>query len=116
MELQSENSEKAYTLHLDKGAAFTCKFTRKSGHIMALHYSDLVKVEYNPDLRGIILDYVGDRVTILGINLMELFDALCDHRVANMVEAHAPQHLMDSITNSKENNGYITQIMVEMKG
>ncbi len=113
MEPKSGNETKAWSAHLERRLGFACKFIRKNGHIVALHYSDLVKVEYNPDLKGIILDFVGDRVTLFGINLMELFDALCEHRVAQVMEAHAPEHMMEHITSG--DGCYITQVMVEIK-
>ena len=114
MEPKLGNEAKAWSAHLEKRLGYTCKFMRKNGHITALHYSDLVKIEYNPDLKGVILDYVGDRVTILGINLIELFDAFCEHKVAQVTEAHAPEHMIAHITSKDE--CYVTQVMVELKG
>lgn len=114
MEPKPTSDSKAWSPHLETRSGFACKFTRKSGHIVALHYSDLVKIEYNPDLKGIILDYVGDRVTIIGINIMELFDALCEHKVAEVKEMHEPDHMMAHIVNG--DGCYVTQLMCEVKG
>ena len=62
-------------------------FRFKDGRMKSLPYSHLVETEYNPDV-GIILDYAGQRVTLYGRNLVELYTHFEEEDVGEVTEAH----------------------------
>ena len=51
-----------------------------NGNAMAVAYSSLVAVEFDPS-NGVVLDFIGRKVRIVGRNLDDLFLALTAHRV-----------------------------------
>ena len=63
-------------------------FRFKDGRMKSLPYSHLIETEYNPDMGGIILDYAGHRVTLIGRNLIELYTHFEEEDVGEVTEVH----------------------------
>ena len=57
------------------------------GRMKSLPYTHLLETEFNPDV-GIILEFVGYRVTLYGRNLVTLYTALEDEDVGEITEHH----------------------------
>ncbi len=76
------------------------------GRMKSLPYTHLIETEFNPDV-GIILEFVGNRVTISGRNLVDLYNAFEDEEVGEVVE----QHLNELAT--PESATYVRRIMWE---
>lgn len=101
----------AFRVFNNRKIGFAIDFKFESGHRKALSYADLVDAEYNPDLGGIILEGIGKRVTILGINLQGLYELLLDHEIGEVVERHEPEHMMATVANRGE--AYVRELMWE---
>ena len=71
----------------------------------------LVDAEFNPDLGGIILEGIGKRVTILGVNLQGLYELIIDHEIGEVIERHEPEHLMADV--AKRGEAYVRELMWE---
>jgi hypothetical protein len=86
-------------------------FKFKNGTRRLFEYSDLVDAEYNPDLGGIILEGIGKRITMLGTNLVGLFDEIADHQLGEVIEQHEPPHMEAEL--AKQSEPYIRELIWE---
>lgn len=89
--LVGDRSEPAAFRHLAenlRGFGSRIGFRFVDGGMKSLPYSHLVETAFDPTA-GIILEFVGHRVTITGRNLVALYDALEDEEVGEIVEQHA---------------------------
>lgn len=101
----------AFRVFTQRKIGFAISFKFENGHRKAMSYADLVEAEYNPDLGGIILEGIGKRVTILGINLEGLYEQIIDHEIGEVVERHEPEHMMAEV--AKRGDVYVRQLMWE---
>lgn len=99
----------AFRVFTQRSHGFAIDFKFESGRRRALAYADLVDTEYNPDLGGIILEGIGKRVTILGLNLIGLYEQIIDHEVGEVIERHEPEHLMAAV--AKRGEPYVRELM-----
>jgi hypothetical protein len=107
-----EAGRKAYRTFSEKSRlGYGIVFKFKNGSRRLFEYSDLIDAEYNPDLGGIILEGIGKRVTLIGTNLIGLFDLIADHQLGEVIEQHEPPH-MENIT-AKSGEPYIRQLIWE---
>lgn len=90
---------------------FAIDFRFENGQRRMMPYSELLDAEYNPDLGGIILEGIGKRVTILGANLVGLYEQIIDHEIGEITERHEPEHMMATIASRGE--PYIRELMWE---
>lgn len=58
-----------------------------SGLMKSLPYSHLVETEFDPAV-GVVLQFVGHKVTLAGRNLVGLYQSLEDGTVGEIVEQH----------------------------
>jgi hypothetical protein len=89
--LVGDRNEPAAFRHLaeaQQGFDSRIGFRFVDGRMKSLPYTYLVETEFNPDI-GIILQFVGHRVTIAGRNLVSLYHGLEDGAVGELVEQHA---------------------------
>lgn len=63
-------------------------FRMAGGTMKSLQYMHLMETEFNVDLGGIILEFAGHRVTILGRNLEQLYFELESEEVGEIWELH----------------------------
>ncbi|MBA4131674.1 MAG: hypothetical protein C0519_09640 [Hyphomicrobium sp.] len=101
----------AFRVFTQRKIGFAIDFAFENGRRRAFSYSELLDAEYNPELGGIIIEGVGKRVTILGINLEGLYELLIDHEVGQITERHEPEHMQEAVVNRGE--AYIKQVMWE---
>lgn len=101
----------AFQVFNNRKIGFAIDFQFDNGHRKAFSYADLVEVELNPELGGIIIEGIGKRVTILGFNLDGLYELLLDHEVGLILERHEPEHMMASVAGRGE--AYVRQLMWE---
>lgn len=101
----------AFQVFSNRKLGFAIDFQFDNGHRRALSYADMVEVELNPELGGIIIEGIGKRVTILGVNLDGLYELLLDHEIGRIHERHEPEHMMASVAGRGE--AYIRQLMWE---
>lgn len=101
----------AFQVFTQRKIGFAIDFRFENGHRRAFSYADLVDAEFNPELGGIILEGIGKRVTILGINLDGLYELLLDHEVGAVVERHEPEHMMAAV--AKRGEAYVRQLLWE---
>ena len=106
-----DGAAKAFRTFTERKLGFAIDFRFENGQRRAMSYADLVDAEYNPDLGGIILEGIGKRVTILGINLEGLYELILDHDVGEVVERHEPEHMAEAV--AKAGDAYIRQLMWE---
>lgn len=73
----------------DRAASFGKRvgFRFLDGRMKSLPYTHLIETEYNPDV-GIILDFVGYRVTLYGRNLVSLYTSFEEEDVGEVTEQH----------------------------
>lgn len=102
---------RAFRTFSERPLGFAINFKFENGHRRALSYADLVDAEYNPDLGGIILEGIGKRVTIYGINLESVYERILDHEIGEITERHEPEHLMASV--AKTGEPYVRELMWE---
>ena len=100
---------KTFNARTRNGYGIVFKF--KNGSQRLFEYSDLVDAEYSPDLGGIMLEGIGKRITLLGTNLIGLFEDIADHRLGEVTEQHEPV-LMEAAL-AKEGEPYIRQMIWE---
>ncbi len=81
-------------------------FRFRDGRMKSLPYLQLVETEYNPDV-GIILEFVGNRVTIAGRNLLDLYDQFEDEMIGEVQEQHVNEMAIP------EDAPYIAHIVYE---
>ena len=62
-------------------------FRFADGRMRSLAYLQMIETEYHPDL-GIILEFVGHRVTLYGRNLTQLYYELETETVGEIIERH----------------------------
>lgn len=101
----------AFRVFKERKIGFAIDFRFDNGHRKAMSYGDLVDVEFNPDLGGIIIEGIGKRVTILGINLQGLYELILDHEVGQVIERHEPEHLMADV--ARRGEAYVRELMWE---
>lgn len=101
----------AFRVFTQRKLGFAINFRFENGHCKALSYADLVDAEYNPDLGGIILEGIGKRVTILGINLEGLYEQIIDHEIGEVIERHEPEHMMATV--AKRGEPFVRELMWE---
>lgn len=101
----------AFRVFTQRKIGFVIDFTFENGHRKAFPYSELLDAEYNPDLGGIILEGIGKRVTILGVNLQGLYELIIDHEIGQVVEKHEPEHMMETVAGRGE--AYVRELMWE---
>ncbi len=106
-----ETGSAAFRVFKERKIGFAINFKFENGHRKAMSYADVVDAEFNPDLGGIILEGIGKRVTILGINLEGLYEMILDHEVGEVTERHEPEHLMDALAGRGE--AYVRKLMWE---
>ena len=107
-----EAGRKAYRTFSERTRlGYSIMFKFKNGSRRLFEYSDLVDAEYNPDLGGIILEGIGKRITLIGTNLVNLFDLIADHQLGEVIEQHEPAH-MEAAT-AKAGEPYIRQLIWE---
>jgi len=110
----SSNGEvKAFRNFTERKLGFAIDFRFENGRRRALSYADLVDAEYDPDLGGIILEGIGKRVTILGINLEGLYEQILDHEIGEVIERHEPEHMAASI--AKAGEAYVRELIWERR-
>lgn len=68
-------------------------FRFADGRRKSLPYTQLVETEYNPDV-GIILEFIGHRVTLTGRNLVRLYAEFEDEVVGEVTERHAHEMMV----------------------
>lgn len=110
--IEQEGGRKGYRSFNDRtrhGYGIVFKF--KTGARRLFEYSDLVDAEYNPDLGGIILEGIGKRITLIGTNLVDLFDLIADHQLGEVTEQHEPAHMEAALAKARE--PYIRQLIWE---
>ncbi len=100
---------KTFNARARSGYGIVFKF--KNGSQRLFEYSDLVDAEYNPDLGGIMLEGIGKRVTVIGTNLITLFEDIADHRLGEVTEQHEPVHMEAAV--AKTGEAYIRQLIWE---
>lgn len=98
----------AFQVFTQRKIGFAIDFRFEKGHRKGFSYADLVDAEYNPDLGAIILEGIGKRVTIYGINLEGLYELLLDHEVGAVVERHEPEHMMAAV--AKRGEAYVSRL------
>lgn len=101
----------AFRVFNNRKIGFAIDFQFENGHRKAFSYADLVEVELNPELGGIIIEGIGKRVTIFGFNLDGLYELLLDHEVGLILERHEPEHMMAIVAGRGE--AYVRQLMWE---
>lgn len=113
--LGSDNSPNfvdcAFQVFVQRPIGFAIDFRFENGHRRAFSYADLVDAEYNPDLGGIILEGIGKRITILGINLTGLYELLLDHEVGAVIERHEPERMMAEV--ARRGEAYVRELIWE---
>jgi hypothetical protein len=62
-------------------------FRFADGRMKSLPYTQLVETEFLPD-SGVILEFVGHRVTLYGRNLTQLYYELESEEVGEIIESH----------------------------
>lgn len=79
----------AFRHFADRTASFGKRvgFRFLDGRMKSLPYTHLIETEFNPDV-GIILDFVGYRVTLYGRNLVSLYTAFEEEDVGEVTEHH----------------------------
>lgn len=63
-------------------------FRLADGRMKSLQYTHLTETEFNPDV-GIILEFVGHRVTLAGHNLFQLYYEIEAEEVGEIIERHS---------------------------
>ena len=107
-----EGGRKAYRTFSERSRlGYGIVFKLKNGTRKLFEYSDLIEAEYNPDLGGIILEGIGKRITLIGTNLVGLFDLIADHQLGEVIEQHEPVHL--EAATAKAGEPYIRQLIWE---
>lgn len=111
----SEDARAAYFLLKDQKFGNRVTFEFRNGRRKSLPYMQLVETDFDPDV-GIILTYVGHRVTLTGRNIKELAIRFEEEQVGEVYE----QHMRDlepadpGERNAWERTTVIEQIMWEL--
>lgn len=84
---RGENTPQAWSELRDLRFGNRIGFRFADGAMRSLPYTHLVETQYNPDV-GIILTFVGHRVTIAGRGLVELYLRIEEEIVAEIIERH----------------------------
>src|SRR5262245_26119416 len=82
---EGSSPEAFSVLSADRAQKVMCEFRLKTGNAVALAYSYLVKIEFDPS-EVIDLDFSAHRVRLVGRNLAPLFAGLVAQRVASVAE------------------------------
>ena len=101
----------AFQVFKNRRIGFAIDFQFDNGYRKGFSYADLVDIELNTELGGIILEGIGKRVTILGFNLDGLYELLLDHEIGLVLERHEPEHMMAGVAGRGE--AYVRQLMWE---
>ncbi len=73
--------------YITKTHAARLGFRFRNGARRSLSYVALVETQFNPSV-GIILDFIGARVTIHGRNLEPIYDGIEDEDIGELIEQH----------------------------
>lgn len=92
----------AFRVFSQRKIGYAIDFQFESGMRRMLPYSELIEAEYNPELGALLLEGVGKRVTIYGINLVGLYELIIDHEVGQVIERHEPEHMMATVATRGE--------------
>ena len=112
---EQDGARKGYrTFNAKTRSGYGIVFKFKNGSQRLFEYSDLVDAEYNPDLGGIMLEGIGKRITLIGTNLVSLFEEIADHRLGEVTEQHEPVHMEAAV--AKTGEPYIRQLIWERLG
>jgi hypothetical protein len=84
-EVEAVGSESYSVLSADRAQKAMCEFRLKTGNAVALAYSYLVKIDFDPSA-GIEMDFSAHAVKITGKNLAAVFAGLVAQRVAVVTE------------------------------
>lgn len=103
---QKTNEQIAFRPFIQKALGNRLGFRLKDGRMKSLQYMHLMETEYNPDV-GIILEFVGHRVTLVGRNLMQLYWEIESEECAEIVEQHGGEFA------TPEGECFIRQILWE---
>ena len=105
---RGEHVKRAYRELSDSRYGNRLSFQFANGNRKSLPYTHMIETEYNGDV-GVILTYVGHRVTIMGRNLFELNLRLEEENVGEIHERHDYHGLQVD-----ENEPYVDRISWEV--
>ena len=105
--LVNKGEDVAYRCFADKrmGSRLALRFV--SGRMISLQYFQLENTEYSPEIGGIVLHFIKQRITIYGRNLQQLNFDLEDEMVGEIIERHVNDLEL------KESDTYISKIEIE---
>jgi len=109
--LVGDRSEPAAFRHLAEGhQGFGSRvgFRFADGRMRSLPYTHLVETEFDPKI-GIVLHFVGQRVTIAGRNLVGLYNGLEDGTIGEIIERHGSEWTVP------ESDVFISQVSWERR-
>ena len=86
--IMQANDATAFRPFSTKAAGSRIGFRFADGRMKSLPYMHLAETEFNPDV-GIILTFIGHRVTLTGRNLSQLYYEIEAEEIGEIIEQHA---------------------------
>ena len=88
-------------------------FRFSNGAMRSLPYMQLIETEYNTDV-GIIMSFIGHRVTLSGRNLATLYLRIEEELICEIIERHQPYDFQP--TDFEERNAWEKATYIEQIG